>query len=137
MQKLWIFLVVAMASGAWGITGDLTYYQEWFGNYGSCALNRATRNHFYVAALSRSQMKLPPGMTNPNNHPLCKPNRCIKVTGSRGTVVLKISDTCWACAKDDVDVAHTVYPMLEDPIRGRVKVSWKFVNCKTNPPGRY
>lgn len=136
MQKLWIFLVVAMASGAFGITGDLTYYYEWRGNYGSCGLERSKWDQFYVAALSRSYMQLPAGMTNPNKHPMCNADRCIEVTGRRGRVVLKISDTCWGCAKDDVDVADTVFPMLEDPKLGRVKVSWRFVNCQSNPPGR-
>jgi expansin (peptidoglycan-binding protein) len=107
----------------------MTYYHEWRGNYGSCGLERSKWDQFYVAALSRERMALPPGMTNPNNHPLCAANRCIRVNGVRGSVILKISDTCWGCAYDDVDVADSVFPMLDDPNKGRVKVSWEFTSC--------
>lgn len=136
MQTVWIFLVLSLTHGAWCYTGDLTFYYEWRGNYGSCGLDRAKYDQFYVAALSRSFMQLPAGITNPNKHPLCNADRCIEVTGNRGRVVLKISDTCWGCATNDVDVADTVFPMLDDPNRGRVKATWKFVNCQSNPPGR-
>lgn len=74
-------------------------------------------------------MKLPPGETNPNKHPLCKPDKCIEIRGSRGTVQLKISDTCAGCKNYDVDVADEVFPRLEDPAKGRVKVTWRFINC--------
>lgn len=117
--------------------GDLTYYYEWRGNYGSCALDRSRWDQFYVAALARSHMALPAGMTNPNNHPLCAAQYCIRVHGARGSVVLKVSDTCWGCVNDDVDVADTVFPMLDDPVKGRVKVTWNFVDCRKTPPGKY
>lgn len=131
-----MFLVVALINSAWAYTGDLTFYTEWRGNYGSCGLDVSKSNHFYVAALSRSFMQLPPGVTNPNKHPLCNADRCIEVTGKRGRVVLKISDTCMGCATNDVDVADTVFPMLDEPNLGRVKASWQFVNCQSNPPGK-
>lgn len=137
MQIVWILLVLALANDAWCYTGDMTFYHEWRGNYGSCGLDRSKTDHFYVAALAKSSfMKLPPGVANPNNHPMCKPDKCIEVTGKRGKVVLKVSDTCMGCAANDVDVAHSVFPMLDDPNRGRVKVSWNFVNCQSNPPGK-
>jgi expansin (peptidoglycan-binding protein) len=73
-------------------------------------------------------MKNPPG-GNPNKHPLCASNKCIEIRGSRGTVQLKISDTCPACKTYDVDVADEIFPKLEDPNRGRVKVQWRFIGC--------
>lgn len=133
-----IFLLVASfdAIKSQTYTGDLTYYHEWRGNYGSCGLERPKYDQFYVAALSRSFMQLPPGMTNPNKHPLCGEKTCVQVYGTRGSVVLKVSDTCWGCKPHDIDVADTVFPMLDDPNKGRVKASWKFVDCRSNPPGR-
>lgn len=107
----------------------MTYYYEWRGNYGSCGLDRSRYDDRYVAALSRYHMQLPSGITNPNNHPLCAPQHCIRVSGAKGSVTLKISDTCWGCARDDVDVADTVFPLIDDPWKGRVKVNWEFVNC--------
>lgn len=74
-------------------------------------------------------MQLPPGQTNPNNHPLCAADKCIEIKGVRGTVQLKISDTCPECAAYDVDVADEIFPRLDDPQKGRVKVSWQFINC--------
>lgn len=74
-------------------------------------------------------MKLPPGVTNPNKHPLCQASKCVEIRGSRGTVQLKISDTCPACAAYDVDVADEIFPHIEDPFKGRVKVQWRFINC--------
>ncbi len=114
----------------------MTYYYEWKGNYGSCGLNRSKVDPFYVAALSRHWMKLPDGITNPNKHPLCRPQHCVKINGRRGSVVLKISDTCFGCKESDVDIADEIFPMLEDPRKGRVKMDWQFVNCKGALIGR-
>lgn len=117
-------------------TGDVTFYYEWRGNYGSCALDRSKRDPFYVAALSRFYMKLPRSITNPNNHPLCAEPYCVKVSGKRGSVVLKVSDTCYGCKPHDVDVADKVFSLLDDPNKGRVKMSWKWVDCRKSPPGQ-
>lgn len=75
-------------------------------------------------------MALPPGLTNPNNHPLCAPHKCIEIHGARGSVTLKISDTCWGCRDNDVDIADEIFPRIDDPSKGRVKVQWKFVSCE-------
>lgn len=131
-----LFLMSLGDIGVQSYTGDVTYYTEWKGNYGSCALDRSRWDQFYVAALSRTMMALPAGMTNPNNHPYCAPEHCVQVWGPRGSVVLKISDTCWGCNTYDVDVADSVFPMLDDPNKGRVRMNWNFVNCYSNPPGR-
>jgi hypothetical protein len=117
--------------------GDVTFYYEWKGNYGSCALNKSRTDPFYVAALSRHWMKLPKGLSNPNKHPLCGERHCIKVNGSRGSVVLKVSDTCYGCKPYDVDVADKVFPMLDNPLKGRVKMTWRFIDCNKIALGRY
>lgn len=115
--------------------GDVTFYKSWRGGYGSCGLERSRHDPFYVAALSRHFMKTPPNDHNPNHHPLCRPEHCVQVYGARGSVVLKISDTCPECKDNDVDVADEVFPRLDDPVKGRVKMTWKFVDCRRNPPG--
>lgn len=80
-------------------------------------------------------MKLSPGVANPNRHPLCEEENCVKVYGPRGSVVLKVSDTCLSCRPHDIDVADSVFPLLDDPKKGRVKMTWRFVDCRSNPPG--
>lgn len=117
--------------------GDVTYYYEWRGNYGSCALNVSKKDPFYVAAMSRYFMKLPLNITNPNKHPFCMEQHCVKVTGKRGSVTLKVSDTCYGCKPYDVDVADKVFSLLDDPKKGRVKMYWKWVDCRTEPPGKH
>lgn len=130
-----LIVLITLLEEAKGLSGDLTYYHEWRGNYGSCGLDRSMHDQFYVAALSRKYMNLPPGQTNPNNHPMCGDSHCLQIWGARGSVVLKVSDTCEGCRDDDVDVADSVFPMLDDPNKGRVRVNWEFVDCHSNPPG--
>lgn len=67
---------------------------------------------------------------------MCSEPYCIKVSGKRGSVVLKVSDTCPSCKAHDVDVADRIFPLLDDPKRGRVPMNWKFVDCRKNPPGK-
>jgi len=112
--------------------GDLTFYKEWNHNFGSCgySISRMNQNPFLVAALSRHHMGHP---ANPNDYYLC--GRCLKINGSRGSIVVAVSDTCEGCSGDDVDVADTVFKYLEDPARGRVKVTWEWVDCNRSPPG--
>ena len=131
-----LFLVITLLEEVKGLRGDVTFYYEWNGGYGSCGLERSRYDKFYVAALSRKYMNLPPGMTNPNNHPMCGESHCLQIRGARGTVVVKVSDTCEGCKNDDVDIADSVFPLLDDPNRGRVSMEWSFVDCRTNPPGR-
>jgi hypothetical protein len=116
--------------------GDVTYYDEWKHSYGSCGLDISMQDQFYVLALSMKYMQLPPNVTNPNKHPLCGPNACAKIHGPLATVVLKISDTCMGCKDDDLDVADTVFPMMDDPSKGRVPMDWEFVDCSVDPPGK-
>jgi len=130
-----LFLLSTLLAEVHSLSGDVTFYYEWNGGYGSCGLERSRYDRYYVAALSRKYMNLPPGQTNPNNHPMCAADKCLRIYGARGSVVLKISDTCEGCRDDDVDVADSVFPLLDDPNRGRVRMNWEFVNCHSNPPG--
>ena len=116
-------------------TGDATFYNEWSYNHGSCGT--IPKSGFYVAALSSKYMALPSGLTNPNNHPLCGPKYCILASGPNGAMVVKVSDTCGGCpvGLDDVDFADTVFKNIANPKDGRVKITWKFVDCNKYKPG--
>lgn len=118
-------------------TGEGTFYVEWKSGLGSCG--SIPTNAFRVAALSSKYMKLPPGITDPNKHPLCasKDNSCILVKGQRGAIVLKVSDTCGGCGSDDIDIADTAFSFIDDPNKGRVRVQWKFVQCSKFPLGPF
>lgn len=136
MKIVTVFLVLGLASSAWCNTGKMTFNFDWQGKLGSCRLAKAKTDHFYNAALSKSFMKPASENAKPEKHELCNPDRCIEVTGRLGKVVLKISDTCIGCAENDIKVADTAAAMLDDVGRGKVKVSWRFVNCQSNPPGK-
>lgn len=136
--SLKLLLVVSLGFLQSGDTlrGDVTYYSGWNHGWGSCGLDISMENQFYVLALGMKYMTLPENETNTHNHPLCGPNACAKIYGERGTVVLKISDTCGGCLDDNIDVADTVFPMLDDPIKGVVPMDWEFVDCSVDPPGK-
>lgn len=132
-----IFLLSMSTLSSAVYVGDITFYYEWRGNYGSCALDEAKWNPFYVAALSRDFMRLPRHITNPNNHPRCAIDHCLQIWGNRGiSIVVKVSDTCYGCKPHDVDVSDVVFKMLDDPDKGRVKMTWQWANCTINPPGQ-
>jgi hypothetical protein len=116
--------------------GDVTFYSEWKTNPGSCGFI-PNSNQYRVAALSSKYMKLPPGMTNPNNHPICDKRNCILLKGPNGAMVVKVTDTCAGCKDDDVDVADDAYANLANPDAGRVAMQWRFVDCNQYPLGPY
>lgn len=111
-------------------SGDVSFYNKWHRNLGSCRLERSMSNPFRVAALSKELME------STSKHQLCSERSCVQLFGKRGSVVLKVSDTCKSCNDHDIEVAHVVFPLLADPKRGRVQMTWTFVDCQSNLPGR-
>lgn len=118
-------------------SGEATYYEYWKDGYGSCGLDRSMKDPFYVAALANKFMREPASITNPNNRYLCQPHYCVRVTGPKGSIVVKVSDTCEGCKDNDIDLADSVYPYVAEKDAGRVKVTWSFVDCNQYPPGKY
>lgn len=56
-------------------------------------------------------------------------DRCIRVRGSKGTVVLRVVDRCVGCGRNGVDIAKGSFPSVADIRVGRVDVRWDFVAC--------
>ncbi|WP_010523172.1 expansin EXLX1 family cellulose-binding protein [Aquimarina agarivorans] len=55
---------------------------------------------------------------------------CIKVEGTAGkSVVVKVVDRCPECKEGDVDLNGAAFALIDDPISGRIPITWKFVNC--------
>jgi len=54
---------------------------------------------------------------------------CIRVSGTKGSVTLKVVDRCPECAEGDVDMTQEAFAMIAEVIDGRVPISWKFVPC--------
>lgn len=129
-----LFLAVVLFSSAdalsSGVSGEITHSSKWREGHGSCRLDISMRDPFYNAALSPNYMK------NPNFDQICGPHYCIRITGVRGSIVVKVSDTCSSCAVNDIVIADDVYQFLDDPRKGRVRMEWYFVDCQIHHPGR-
>ena len=117
-------------------TGEVTWDTAWRHSYGSCGFPFPPKSDYLVGGLTIKYMKMPSniGTTNPNKHPLCGKDYCLLITGPLSSVVVKVDDTI-SGENDNVNVADTVFSQLADLNLGRVVMTWKFVNCSTNPIG--
>jgi len=57
---------------------------------------------------------------------------CLEVTGSKGKVIVQVVDRCPECKEGDVDLTMQAFDKVEDPVVGRIKLPWKFVECPLN-----
>jgi hypothetical protein len=115
--------------------GEVTFSLEssWKNSFGSCGFPLPP-NHFATAGLTNKYMKLPPGISNPNDHPLCVNATCLLIKGPLGSVVMQVDDTIGG-NNDNVNIADAAFSHLANLNLGRVKMEWNFVDCKTNPLG--
>lgn len=51
----------------------------------------------------------------------------IEVFGEKGSVVLQVVDRCPECKEGDVDMTREAFEKIDDPIKGRVPITWKSV----------
>ncbi|RKP08107.1 RlpA-like double-psi beta-barrel-protein domain-containing protein-containing protein [Thamnocephalis sphaerospora] len=96
--------------------GDGTYYDPGVG-LSSCEWNYT--NSDMVAAMNVHQFG---DFARPANSPVC--GACIKVTGPKGTVRVKVIDKCPVCKKGDVDLSESAFLLIADKDHGRVPISW-------------
>ncbi|OAD00420.1 hypothetical protein MUCCIDRAFT_148187, partial [Mucor lusitanicus CBS 277.49] len=91
-------------------TGDGTFYNP---GLGSCGQDNSSDD--LIAALNGA---------NPNHNPIC--GKYINVKGPKGSVKVKIVDTCPPCVKGDVDLSPAAFGKIADFDAGRVKISWSW-----------
>ncbi|KAI8337873.1 RlpA-like double-psi beta-barrel-protein domain-containing protein-containing protein [Chlamydoabsidia padenii] len=96
--------------------GDGTYYNA---GMGSCG--KTNTDHDMIAALNAPQMGVVP---NPNKNPNC--GRYAKVKGPKGTVRVKIVDTCPPCLKGSLDLSPAAFMKIADLAAGRVPITWSW-----------
>ncbi|CAO3592957.1 unnamed protein product [Absidia cylindrospora] len=96
--------------------GDGTYYNA---GMGSCG--KTNTDHDMIAALNAPQMGY---AANPNNNPMC--GKYAKVKGPKGTVRVKIVDTCPPCKKGSLDLSPAAFIKIADLAAGRVPISWSW-----------
>ncbi|KAI8384684.1 RlpA-like double-psi beta-barrel-protein domain-containing protein-containing protein [Radiomyces spectabilis] len=100
-----------------GYTGEGTFY---FTGLGSCG--EVNEDSDFIAALNAPQMA---NGANPNHNPIC--GRKARVTGPKGSVVVKIVDTCPPCQHGDLDLSPGAFEKIADFDDGRVKIDWHWV----------
>lgn len=61
---------------------------------------------------------------NPNKNPLC--GKYITAKGPKGTVRVKIVDTCPPCKSGDLDLSIAAFGKIADYAAGRVPITWHF-----------
>ncbi|KAI8384920.1 RlpA-like double-psi beta-barrel-protein domain-containing protein-containing protein, partial [Radiomyces spectabilis] len=88
--------------------GEATFYTT---GLGSCG--KTSRNNEMVAALSGLLMLS-------GNY--C--GRKIRASSQHGSVMLKVVDTCPACAPGDIDMSPAAFRKLAKLDEGRIPISW-------------
>ncbi len=106
-------------------TGEGTFYGG--GYEGGCAmLDPVDRDRYWIVAMN---------IFDYNNAQLA--GAYIEVTGERGTINMLVTDLLPEGKKGDLDLYVDAFPLIADPIKGRVPVSWKIIPLDTDDPVSY
>ncbi|KAI3645201.1 hypothetical protein MP228_011365 [Amoeboaphelidium protococcarum] len=95
-------------------TGDATYYTAVSG-FGACEI---THDSPFVVAMNAAQY---------NKKGNC--GKCVQITGARGSAKAQVVDLCPGCGFGALDLNEPLFPLIDDPDKGRVTISWSFVEC--------
>jgi hypothetical protein len=105
-------------------TGEITYYAP---GLGSCGITNTESD--YIVALAVDMMN---NGANPNTNPLCNQQITIEYNGV--SQVATVTDTCQACAHEDLDLTPSLFSLFADQSEGRVSgVSWYFNDPSVSP----
>ncbi|CAO0791796.1 unnamed protein product [Mucor circinelloides] len=104
------------SSSSGDYSGDATYYNT---GLGSCGWESAESE--MIVALNHGQMA---NGANSNKNPNC--GRRITATGPKGSVTVKVVDTCPGCANGDLDLSPAAFAKIADMDAGRVPVTWSW-----------
>lgn len=106
-------------------TGEGTFYGG--GYEGGCAmLDPVDRERYWIVAMNISDY---------NNAQLA--GAYIEVTGERGTINMLVTDLLPEGKKGDLDLYTDAFPLIADPEKGRVPVSWRIIPLDTDEPVSY
>lgn len=97
-------------------SGEGTFYDSIAGtDSGNCSIF-IPANDFMYCALNTIDY---------NNSNAC--GGYIEVFGPKGSVVLQVVDRCPECSEGDVDMTEQAFAIIDEPINGRIPITWKFV----------
>lgn len=95
-------------------SGEGTFY---YPNGGLGACENPLQNQDDICAVSFAQFPELPCDT------------CLRVTGPKGSVVVRVQDKCEGCKWGDVDLSHGMFVQIADEAAGRVAISTEVVDC--------
>lgn len=97
-------------------SGEGTFYDSIAGtDSGNCSIF-IPANDFMYCALNTIDY---------NNSNAC--GGYIEVFGPKGSVVLQVVDRCPECKEGDVDMTEQAFAIIDEPINGRIPITWKFI----------
>jgi expansin len=62
---------------------------------------------------------------------------CVSVVGPKGTVVVRIVDSCPGCEVGQLDLSEEAFAKIADLTAGKVSISWRIVPCSVSGPVVY
>ncbi|CEP13015.1 hypothetical protein [Parasitella parasitica] len=98
-------------------SGKGTFYMTGLGSCGEIS-----KDTDLMVALNKPQMEEGWGTKNSNKNPLC--GRYIMAHGPKGSVKVKVLDTCPPCAEGSLDFSAAAYAKLGDYDDGVIKITW-------------
>lgn len=54
---------------------------------------------------------------------------CIRVQGAKGAVTVRVTDSCPGCEQNHLDLSAQAFKKIDDPVKGRVKITYQTVAC--------
>lgn len=104
-------------------SGRATYYDAT--GAGNCSFDPSP-NDLDVAAMDAPEYA--------NSAPC---GECVLVTGSKGTVTVRIVDQCPGCEKGHLDLSKQAFAKIADVSAGNVPITWQVVPCNVQGPIQY
>jgi len=62
---------------------------------------------------------------------------CAEIQGPKGTVVVRIVDSCPECGPGHLDMSREAFGQIANMVDGRVQTQWRLVSCPVAGPVRY
>lgn len=106
------------------VQGIITYYDEADGT-GSCSFD-ATPNDLDVAAFDLADFA---------KSATC--GECVKISGPKGTITVRIVDSCPPCQDHHLDLSPSAFEKIADKAQGRVNVTYQAVACNVQGNVQY
>jgi expansin len=105
-------------------SGEATFY-TFASGAGSCMFD-STPNDLMVGAMNAIDYA---------GSAIC--GACVRVTGQRGSILIRIVDLCPECPRGHIDLSPLAFSFLADTSVGRIPITWEVVDCAAPGPITY